>query len=230
MDTLLRAWACRVIHSALCTMLAAAPAAAQQNVPTDWAWRLDSPAPLVTTLDVPERSWLFVRMPPGWHITTGPGALLYPADPPGLAPAFSLEATIFLFPGESREEFGLFIGGHEIESEGPPQFTAFVLRRDGHAAILARTAAGLTPIVNWQAHDAIVAHPGGSEEPVKNVVRIDVGPAAVQLLVNGATVATVPRAGLRTDGRIGFRIGSGLNLHISSLDLTTRLAPAPGAP
>jgi hypothetical protein len=59
------------------------------------------------------------------------------------------------------------------------------------------------------------------------VLRVEVDPASVQLLVNGASVAKVPRAELRTDGRIGFRIGSSLNLHVSSLDVTTRLAPAP---
>ena len=45
--------------------------------------------------------------------------------------------------------------------------------------------------------------------------------------VNGAAVAKVPRADVRTEGRIGFRIGGGVNLHISSLDVTTRLAPVP---
>lgn len=217
----------RLSVSVLCVILAAAPVVAQLKTPTDWQWRLDSPASLVTTLDVPERSWLFVRMPPGWHVTTGPGALLFPADAPSLTPNFSLEATIFLFPGESREEFGLFLGGQEIDSQRPPEYTAFVLRRDGQAAVLKRTAASLTPVVNWQAHEAIMPHRGGTTEPVKNVVRVDVDAVAVNLLVNGTSVAKVPRADVRTDGRIGFRIGSGVNLHISSLDVTTRLAPVP---
>ena len=208
-------------------ILAAVPVMAQLTTPADWRWRLDTPADLVTTLDVPERSWLFVSMPPGWHVTTGPGALLYPAEAPALTPNFSLEATIFLFPGESREEFGLFIGGADIEPSRPPEYTAFVLRRDGQVAVLKRTAAGVTPLVNWQAHDAIVPHQGGGTEPVKNVVRIDVDRVAIQLLVNGTGVAKVARADVRTDGRIGFRIGSGVNLHISSLDVTTRFAPAP---
>jgi hypothetical protein len=213
--------------SLLCLILGAAPVVAQLTTPTDWRWRLDTPADLVTSLDVPGRSWLFVRMPPGWHVTTGPGALLYPADAPALTPNFSLEATIFLFPSESREEFGLFIGGEDIEPPRPPEYTAFVLRRDGQAAVLKRTAAGLTPLVNWQAHEAIIPHQGGGTEPVKNVVRIDVDPAAIQLLVNGTGVAKIARADVRTEGRIGFRIGSGINLHVSSLDVTSRLAPVP---
>jgi hypothetical protein len=217
----------RLSLTILAAVLAFAPIAAQLKTPADWKWRLDTHASLVTTLDVPERSWLFVGMPPGWHITTGPGALLYPADAPALTPNFSLESTIFLFPGESLEEYGLFLGGKEIDSERPPEYTAFVLRRDGQAAVLRRTTSGVSPILNWQQHDAIVPHRGGGTDPVKNVLRVEVDPASVQLLVNGASVAKVPRAELRTDGRIGFRIGSSLNLHVSSLDVTTRLAPAP---
>ena len=47
--------------SFLWLILVAAPVVAQLTTPTDWRWRLDTPADLVTTLDVPERSWLFVR-------------------------------------------------------------------------------------------------------------------------------------------------------------------------
>ncbi len=211
----------------IAALLAVVPMAAQLTTPTDWQWRLDSPATLVTGQDVPERSWRFVRMPPGWHVTTGPGVLLYPTEAPQLTQHFSLEATIFLFPGDSREEYGVFLGGQEIDSQRPPEYTAFVLRRDGQAAVLKRAAADLTPIVAWQAHEAIVPHKGGGEDPVKNVVRVEVGPSAVQMSVNGTAVAKVPRADVRTEGRIGFRIGSGVNLHISSLDVTTRLAPVP---
>jgi hypothetical protein len=208
-------------------VLAATPMGAQLKTPSDWQWRLDSPASLVTGEDMPDKSWRFVGMPPGWHITTGPGVLLYPTTTPSLTPNFTVEATIFLFPGKSTEEFGIFLGGQEIDSEKPPEYTAFVLRRDGQAAVLKRSSAGLTPVVNWQAHAAIVPHPGSGDDPVKNVVRVDADRATVQLLVNGTSVAKVPRADVRTDGRIGFRIGSGVNLHISTLDVTTRLAPVP---
>ena len=217
----------RVNVALIGALLAAAPMAAQLATPTDWQWRLDSPAALVTGQDLPEKSWRFVRMPPGWHVTTGPGVLLYPTEAPKLTQNFSLEATIFLFPGESREEFGMFLGGQEVDSQRPAEYTAFVIRRDGQAAVLKRAAADVTPIVAWQAHEAIVPHKGGGEDPVKNVMRVDVGPAAVQMSVNGTAVAKVARADVRTDGRIGFRIGSGVNLHISSLDVTTRLAPVP---
>ena len=217
----------RVMGWFLCTFAATAvPAVAQLKTPADWQWRLDTPAALVTTQDVSKESWRFVAMPPGWHVTTGPGVLLYPTAPPDLTPNFSLECQIFLFPGESRDEFGVFLGGQEVDSVGTLDYTAFVIRRDGHGAILARTAAGLTALVGWQSHDAIVPHRGG-DDPVKNVLRVEVDPVTVRLLVNGNAVASVPRVDVRTEGRFGFRIGAGVNLHISSLDVTTRLAPVP---
>ena len=109
-----------------------------------------------------------------------------PIDPALLARSHDL-----LVPGDSREEYGVFLGGQEIDSQRPPEYTAFVLRRDGQAAVLKRAAADLTAIVAWQAHEAIVPHKGGGEDPIKNVVRVEVGPAAVQMSVNGTAVAKV---------------------------------------
>jgi hypothetical protein len=200
-------------------------AVAQLENPTDWTWRLDTPATLVTSLDVPANAWLFVMMPPGWHVTTGPGALLFPSTLSELGGNFSLESQIFLFPGTAQDEYGVFIGGTGLAGDDPAEYTAFVIRRDGQAAVLARTRAGARTVAAWRSNTAIVPHAGGSD-PVKNVLRVDVDPATVSFVVNGAKVLEVPRADIRSAGRVGFRIGPALNLHITSLDVTQRLAPA----
>ena len=212
--------------AAVVTMLAVAHAAAQLKNPSDWAWRLDAPATLVTSLDVPESSWLFVMMPPGWHVTTGPGALLYPSRFPEVIGNFSVETQIFLFPGESLEEYGVYIGGRNIAGQAPADYTAFVLRRDGQAAVLARSGDTPRSLAPWRAHQAVVAHTGGTE-PVKNSLRVDVDPVNVTLSVNGAKVLDLPTSGVGTTGSVGFRVGKALNLHITSLDVTQRLAPVP---
>jgi hypothetical protein len=59
------------------------------------------------------------------------------------------------------------------------------------------------------------------------VIRVDVDPANITMTVNGAKVLAVPRAGVETDGRFGFRVGKDVNLHISTLNVTRRLAPVP---
>jgi hypothetical protein len=49
----------------------------------------------------------------------------------------------------------------------------------------------------------------------------------VRFVVNGERVAAWPRASLAVDGAYGFRIGGGVNLHITNLDVTRRVAPFP---
>jgi hypothetical protein len=199
---------------------------AQLTTPTDWKWRQHSPAPLAAGLKMEPGSWAFVQMPPGWHVTTGPGVLLYPASQGDIGGNFSLEAEVFLFPGESADEYGVFLGGQDIETSASPDYSAFVLRRDGQAAVLRRGAGQMTPLSAWQRHEAIVPGKAG-DEPVKNVLKIDVDPGTATLWVNGAKVLAVPRTDLRTEGRVGFRVGKDMNLHITSLNVTRRLAPVP---
>jgi hypothetical protein len=167
-----------------------------------------------------------VQMPPGWHVTTGPAVLLYPAANGDAAGNYSLESEIFLFGGDSAHEYGVFLGGQQIDGTAPPEYSAFVLRRDGQAAVLRRAAGQSVLAAAWQRHEAIVPGKAG-DDPVKNVIRIDVEPQHATLWVNASKVLTVPRADIRTDGRIGFRIGKDLNLHITSLNVTRKLAPVP---
>lgn len=198
---------------------------AQLKTPTDWKWRQDAPAPLAPGSKMEPGSWVFVQMPPGWHVTTGPGVLLYPTANGDASGNFSIEAEIFLFPESSADEYGVFLGGRDVEGSASPAYMAFVLRADGHAAILRRGEGKTTALADWQKHDAILVKK--EKETAKNVIRVDVDPVNVTMTVNGATVSTVPRAGVETDGRFGFRVGKDMNLHISSLNVTRRLAPVP---
>ena len=199
---------------------------AQLTTPGDWKWRQDAPAPLAKGATMEPGSWVFVQMPPGWHVTTGPGVLLYPTLNGDASGNFSLEADIFLFPGDSREEYGLFLGGQAVDDASAPDYVAVVLRRDGHAAILRRSSGQTTALADWQRHDAIVAYKEGPDA-VKNSLRVDVDPSTIALSVNGAKVASIPRQALKTDGRIGFRVGKDMNLHIATLNVTRKLAPVP---
>jgi hypothetical protein len=197
---------------------------AQLKTPTDWTWRTDTPARVTAESKLAPDTWHFVAMPPGWHVTMGPGGLLYPRGRT-VAGNFVLQAEIFLFPGDNQNEYGLFLGG--VDPEGvSPQYLAFVARRDGRAAVLRRAGPSFTPVVDWKANDAVLAHPGGSAT-AKNVLRVDVGAAEVVFTANGKDIATLPRAGLAVDGVFGFRVGKDLNLHITTLDVTERLAPVP---
>ena len=202
----------------------AAIAAPQSKTPPDWKWRFDTPG---TVTDAPEPKpgeMTFVTMAPGWHVTTGPAALLYHPDyRTRNTDNFVVEAEIFLFPGTGESEYGIFIGGKNLTPEERPAYLEFVARRDGMGRI--RRGSG-EPVVNWKANDAILPHPG--KETVKNVLRVEAGPTEVVFQANGKEVARIPRlANLNFEGNFGFRIGQDTNVHLSRLDITHKLAPVP---
>jgi hypothetical protein len=209
---------------ALCLL---APAGAQMQTPSDWKWRADAAVSLVGEGRAPgDAELFFVAMPPGWHVTTGPGTLLYHPDYQGRG-SFVVEAEIFLFPGDSQEGYGVFVAGRSLdEAASTPGYLAFVARRDGRAGVFERSAAGLVPVADWMANDAVVPHAGG-EGTAKNVLRVEVGPAEIAFSANGKPIAVIPRGDRALEGHIGFRIGPRVNLHASRLDVTSRLAPVP---
>jgi hypothetical protein len=204
----------------------ASVAGLQLKTPTDWKWRTDSPATVTDAGGALAASqWFYVGMAPGWHVTTNPGVLLFDPSHEGRG-NFSLRSEIFLFPGNNQEEYGLFIGGRTLElSSGAPSYTAFVLRRDGRAAILKRNGTATTMLVDWKANAAVL--PQAGTEAIKNALNVDVGMTDAVFSVNDKEVARVPRADVATDGAVGFRVGTSLNLHITTFDLTHRLAPVP---
>ncbi len=201
------------------------PAGAQGLAPpTGWKWVTDAPARHGTSLDPKEGEWLFGQMPPGWHITTRPGVILF--EPGASARGrFVVEAETFLFPGESSAGFGLLLGGRDLESASP-RYVGFVIRRDGSAAV--ERVTGGAPLrrslaVAWARHEAILT--GAAKDAVKNLLRVELEADAATFLVNGAAVAKLPREGEELDGLVGFRIGADINIHITNLDVTSRLAP-----
>ncbi|MDZ4863319.1 MAG: hypothetical protein SGJ01_07720 [Gemmatimonadota bacterium] len=52
-------------------------------------------------------------------------------------------------------------------------------------------------------------------------------PKEAVLKANGLDVLVLPLAGVSLDGQFGFRVGRGVNLHASTLHVTSRLAPVP---
>jgi hypothetical protein len=198
------------------------------RTPADWKWIPDTPARVIDAGDAGPDAMFFVAMPPGWHITQGPGALLYQPDYQARG-SFVVEAEVFVFPSSSLEEYGIFLGGRSLEPAAANRtYLAFVARRDGQAAVLERTSTGIVPVANWMTNTGVA--PKAGTDPIKNVLRVDVGAIEVVFSANGTSIAKLPRARLSTDGQFGLRIGKGVNVHVSRLDVTHRLAPAKGGP
>jgi hypothetical protein len=200
--------------------------ALQLQTPTDWKWRADT-AVSVTNIDkdMPADHWFYVAMPPGWHMTTRTGVLTWHPAHTGRG-VFRIESQAFLFPGTSAAEYGVFIGGRQIEGTAPASYTAFVTRRDGQIAVIRQEGTEQTMVVPWKANAGAVAHDGG-DGTAKNVFRVDVTAADMIFAMNGTEVARVPKAQVTTDGTFGLRAGPDLNLHVSTFDVTYPLAPTP---
>jgi hypothetical protein len=201
-------------------------AAAQLAAPPGWRWATDGPARVVGTeqdaKESPDALW-FVQMPPGFHITMGPGGNLYHPSI-GADGRFEVESEFFLFPGPSPEEYGLLLGGQGLD--GPnPSWVAFVARKDGSAAVIGKRSGVPFSIRDWRSSGAIV--PGRVNGTARNVFKVAVG-SEVVFSINGAEVARVPRDSVAAEGTLGFRAGKAVNLHVTTLDLTRRLAPARG--
>lgn len=195
------------------------------NAPPGWRWALDKPAKLLNggRFAPTDSLFEFVHMAPGWHVTMGPGAALF--DPRERAEGrFVVTGELILFPNASNGEYGVFIGGKGLEG-ADKQWFAFVVRRDGSAAVMHRAGAETHMVMPWTAHAAVKPRPDGAS--VTNVVQVRAEPDSVRFLVNGERITALPRAGLDVEGPFGFRIGEGVNLHATNLDVTRRLAPFP---
>lgn len=204
----------------------AGPAAALQlPVPAGWRWLPDGPAQVSAVTDkITDSTIGFARMPPGFHVTTGPGVVLY--EPRYFAERnYVVETEIFHFPNSGAEEYGLFVGGRELEGSRP-RYLAFVVRKDGSVAAWEQVGSARRMLAEWRRVEAVA--PNDGKEVVRNLLRLAVTPKEAVLRVNRLDALILPLEGVSVDGAFGFRVGRGVNLHASRLDVTHRLAPARG--
>ena len=194
-------------------------ARAQSNTPPGWRTLIDRSATTAEPASATESP--FSPMPPGWHITTRPAALIFD---PGIRASgvFTVESMQILFPGATNAGYGVFLGGQNLESE-QRKFIAFLLHRDGSVSIERHDGKQMTQLVAPTRAASFKPAPAG--ETADNLLRVAAAPDSVRVSVNGTVAMTIPRAELSLDGHIGFRTGADLNLHVSTLDFTQRLAP-----
>ncbi len=207
----------------LASGLIGSPLAAQgPPVPPAWRWVTDQPATVVSTPGATDTTFRFVTMAPGWHVTTGPGALLF--DPRYFGEgAYTLESQIFHFPDSRNAEYGLFVGGNDLDGSAA-RYVAFVLRGDGSVAAWEYRGGSTRMLADWQ--PAAAVRPADGKQVVGNLLRLVVSGTEAVFKANGLDVLILPRGDLDLDGRFGFRVGAGNNLHASTLTVTSRLAPA----
>lgn len=214
----------RPLVLAVLTLLPALHAGAQLATPPHWKVTPDAPVTMINSEVVSDTTLWFVSMAPGWHITMGPGGLLH--DPRYFAEGrFDAEVEFFIFPNAPNAEIGLFLGGRNLDAASR-SWTAFVIRRDGSAAVMRRESGADTMLLPWTSAPSVVA----PEQSGRNVVRVAMDSAGVHFSVNGARIHSWPHGALSLDGGFGFRVGKRVNLHATRLDVTHKLAPVRKAP
>lgn len=211
------------IHNALLVMglgmFISIPAklAGQDAAPPDgWLVRTDAGGHGAAGEDL-----VFSDMPPGWHITTGPAAILYHPDRTASGD-FRVDAEIFLFdPSRRNEGYGIFIGGSDLDGDGQA-YTYFLLRRDGSFLVKRRDGAGTSNVQGWTPHEAIVTWEarGDGEATAENDLAIEANADHLVFFVNGQEVFRTARGDAHVDGVVGLRVNHSLNLHVASLDVT----------
>ncbi len=189
-------------------------AAQESNPPPEgWVVRLDRPGS--------GQSPQLQDMPPGWHITTGPAGILYHPEKTASG-AYRVESESFLFdPGQRNEAYGIFIGGIDLDGDGQ-SYTYFLIRRDGSYLVKRRDGSETSNLQGWTKHEAVTRWEGRGEgeHTAKNTIAIEAGTDELVFFVNGQEVFRTAREGQHVEGIVGLRVNHGLNLHVSSLEVT----------
>jgi hypothetical protein len=202
------------------------PDASRPVTPPGWGWTTDAPAEPQPggTGNVGTTRFEFTPMAPGWHITMGPGGVLFPREARAEG-RYALEGDMIYFPdGHAEAEYGVVVGASGLEGSHA-SWTAFVVRADGRAAVMRHEHGRTRMLLDWSAAEGVAGR--DSAGWAQHRVQVRAEPDSVRFLINDKRVGAWPRTALVMDGSYGFRIGRAANLHITNLDLTRRLAPFP---
>lgn len=206
----------RALLVALIAVLAA-PIAAQ--VPAGWKVRIDG-SPSAAAPDA-NASLKFANMGKGFHLTGGPGAIVW--DPAHTVKGvFSVKATFTLLkPADKVTHYGLIFGAADLEG-ATPTYVYFTIAQDGTFEIRHRAGNEIHDM-DKSLHFAI-RKPDASGKSV-NTLEVQVAPTAVSYLVNGAVVDATPnRTGTgayteKTEGLVGVRIDDHVDVQIDGLEI-----------
>ena len=195
--------------------LLAAPLAAQ--APAGWKMRVDHSANAADPDNVPDVK--FVAMGKGFHVTTGPAAVLWRAEDTATG-AYTLKGRFRLVkPSGHTNYYGLVFGGGDMAAAGQ-NYLYFLVAQDGTFLVKHRSGDATHVVKDKTASDAIVKP--DSTGSSTNALEVRVGADKIEYVVNGKVVHSTPKAGMtsRTDGIFGIRVNHLLELHIDGVGVT----------
>jgi len=177
------------------------------KLPDGWKARLDQPAAADTgTVQVENEAIVFAG---------GPGGIYYKSDAKAekdytVVAAFTQSKTL-----PSPQPYGLFVSGVDLDKD-TYRYTAFLVRQDGKFQVVSVDAGKQTVLADWRA-----AKPMTEPKGVKptNTLEVRAMQDAVHFLIGDQEVHQLPRARVGQDGIAGVRLGPGLAVQVTKLDV-----------
>ena len=177
------------------------------KLPDGWKARLDQASPADTgTVQVENDAIVF---------TGGPGGIYYKPDAKAekdytVIAAFTQSKTL-----PSPQPYGLFVSGADLDKD-TYRYTAFLVRQDGKFQIVSVNAGKQTVLADWQPAKSMTEPKG--VKPT-NTLEVRALQGAVHFLVGDQEVHQLPRARVGQDGIAGVRLGPGLTVQVTKLDV-----------
>ena len=203
----------RHVFRVVFALLLVAPLAAQS--PQGWKVRPDNS----TNASDPDAAGniKFITMGTGFH-ATNPRAAVYWNPANTASGNYTLKGTFTLMkPSGHTNYYGLVFGGGDLD--GPKQtYLYFLVAQDG-TWLVKRRAGEATEDVLPKTANAAVKKPDASGKST-NALEVRVGADKVDFVVNGTTVHSTQKAGLKTDGIYGMRVNHLLEVHIDGFGVT----------
>lgn len=203
----------RIVPVALTVLFAVAPLVAQGTA--DWQVRVDRS----TSATDPDASGdvKFMAMGAGFH-AVNPQAAVYwnPANTATGAYTLSGQFTQ-LMVSDHTNYFGLVFGGSDLGG-AQQAYIYFMVAQDG-TWLLKRRNGDVTEDVAARSASPAVRRLGANGQST-NTLDVRITSDTIVYSVNGTTVHTMPKAGVTTDGTIGFRVNHRLEVHVDNFGVS----------
>ncbi len=120
-----------------------------------------------------------------------------------------------LEPAKQPEEFGIFVGGTDLDKD-MPRYTSFLVRQDAHFSIRKYTGDTIKAAVAWRPVPAM-KEPKGVKST--NTLMIRAQGNIVRFFIGDKEVAKLTRAQVGGDGIAGLRINHNLHVQVSKFEV-----------
>lgn len=159
----------------------------------------------------------FRAMGAGWHLTSGPAALYYrPADK--TSGDFSVSATISQAKSMQHEAYGIFVGGHDLQSAEQNYVYMVVHPQGGKYLINHRTSDGRPTSLVAYTETTAVHKENPTSGAASNTLTIKATGGVLHFLINGTEVHSIKASEIpdfTADGVAGLRLNHNLDVHIA---------------